>query len=290
MEQQPYICPFPLRCRGNTSSCHIPQTASFRILRLRGGEKRIEPITRGAGIIFLLEGVLLVENTKLLGGQALVLPSLSSACLECFSHVQAIMTYLYPGSVLYEGCLAEIPSKPLDSSQNAYPLEMHRVIMEYLYLLRDLLAEGLDCPEFFRGKALELLILFNAYYSLRQRKSFFAPLLRPGMEFEQRVMACYKKVRTVKELAVKMNYSLSAFRVHFEKHFNMPVYRWMQLRKAEKIREELSSRGQELKDISLSNGFSSIASFYVFCRRCFGDTPLNIRDKLANGKKVEILI
>ncbi len=264
-----------------------PETASFVILRLKSGEKQNDSGFKGSTIIFLFEGTILVSGQKLNAGEMILVVSSPKLLIEATEESLAILC-IYNYKFRYcDGGLPRIPSGiPVETH---YPLVMHGRIRESLSHMKHMIEDRVDCPGINHAKAKELLILIRAYYDIGEREAFFAPSLRQGRGFVHQVLEYYSKVHTVKELASKMNYSLSAFHAQFEKHFPMPAYRWMQRQRAEQVLVDLEDEERAIKDIAISNRFSTLSRFYDFCRKNFGMTPVQVREKLKNREKIDIL-
>jgi len=166
-------------------------------------------------------------------------------------------------------------------------LDINKIMQSYLKTIELLLAEGLKCIFFFEIKIKELFFIFRGYYTKEELFAFFYPLLSNDMTFSDFVQRNYHKVKTVKELAILANYSLSGFVKRFKRVFGMSAYQWMKEQKAKLIYHEINDMTKALKEISFEYGFSSPAHFNDFCKIHFGSTPGNIRKSKMNTNKSE---
>ena len=97
--------------------------------------------------------------------------------------------------------------------------------------------------------------------------------------FEEFVLNNYKKVNTVKEFAELYCTSERSFGRKFKHCFNESPYRWMQKKKAERILEKISETEISFQDIAMDFNFKSQAHFSFYCKRMFGLTPRQLRNK-----------
>lgn len=156
-------------------------------------------------------------------------------------------------------------------------LDINKIMHDYLSMLNTCIDEGLKCTLFFDLKIKELFYLLRGFYTKEELYAFFYPLLSNDLTFSDFVHKNYHKVKTVKELAILANYSLSGFVKRFKKVFGVSAYQWMKEQKANLIYHEINNMTKALKEISFEYGFSSPAHFNDFCKAHFGDTPGKIR-------------
>ena len=97
--------------------------------------------------------------------------------------------------------------------------------------------------------------------------------------FTNAVFDSYKGVRTAKELADKLFYSLSGFEKRFKKVFGVPVYQWMQTQRSNNILHEIKCSTKTFSEISAEYYFSNPSHFSAFCKDQFGKSPREIRNK-----------
>lgn len=128
-------------------------------------------------------------------------------------------------------------------------------------------------------KQQEVLLLLRGFYAKRELAAFFAGTTGVGREFETLIMENYKTVKTVKEFADLCCMSERSFNRKFHAHFRQSPYRWMQERKAELVREEISNTDATFQEISTEFGFSSSSHLTCYCRKHFGMTPSKLREQ-----------
>ncbi len=163
-------------------------------------------------------------------------------------------------------------------------LETNFVLQKYLESMEMYLNEGLKCFYLFELKQKELLFLLRAYFLKEELFNFFNPVLSPDIQFSNKVYEYCEKVKTSKELAECMNYSLSGFEKRFKRVFGMPAYKWLKTKKARNIYHEITCTKKTFSEIGFEYGFSSSSYFNDFCKTNFGKTPGEIRNTDSKSK------
>lgn len=164
-------------------------------------------------------------------------------------------------------------------------LKMNEFLWSYLDNLNKYIAGGMKCSGFFELKLKELFFLLQAYYTKTKLRLFFKPFIFCDQEFTSIVMSNMNKVKTVKELALLTNYSISGFEKRFRRVFQTSAGSWIKKQRSINIYHEISSGEVPFKHISFKNGFSSLSHFNNYCKLHFGLTPGEIRKKgtIANA-------
>lgn len=158
------------------------------------------------------------------------------------------------------------------------PLDMKGQLPLYMECLSACLREGFRGKHFCTIKTDELFLFLKGYYSERELSHFFGPHPTSNTSFAYFIYNNYNKVRTVKELAVKANLSLSGFDKEFRKVFQTAPYRWMKQKRTESIYYEICHSIKPLKIISEEYGFSSTSQMNDYCKKEFGLPPGKIRE------------
>lgn len=130
---------------------------------------------------------------------------------------------------------------------------------------------------FYASKDNELLSILYTFYPAGELGSMFYPLLTTNLNFKNFVLANYKKVETVGELAELAGCSQVTLNRKFKEYFNDSAYQWMIKNKMILIRKRLQNPTASLADIAREFGFYSGSELNRFCQRQFGTTALKIR-------------
>lgn len=123
----------------------------------------------------------------------------------------------------------------------------------------------------------ELIWWFTRYFPVDELRSFFHPLTDEQVPFKSLVMTHYRKANNAKELAALCGYSVHTFRRTFKLEFELPVQKWLIMKRAELVRHRLSQVHIPFVDIIDEFNFSSPQELTRFCKANLGDTPTNIR-------------
>ena len=156
-------------------------------------------------------------------------------------------------------------------------LEANQRLTEFAHTMQDYINDGLKCSFFYDVKIREFLFLLRVYYDKQSVFDFFKPIYSTDFIFSNNIYKNLDKVRTARELAGLLNYSLSGFEKKFKKVFNSSPYQWMQEQKAKKIYHEIHCSKKTFTEMAFEYDFSSPAHFNVFCRLFFGKTPGELR-------------
>jgi len=159
-------------------------------------------------------------------------------------------------------------------------LKSNQRTTEFVNSLKNYIKDGIQSIRFYDVKLQEFLFIVKAYFDKQQVIDFFAPVHNKDYAFLNDVSVNYAKVKTVKELAVLLDYSLSGFEKKFKRVFDISPYQWMQEQKAKKIYHEVSFTRKTFTKLAEEYKFSSPAHFNDFCRNYFDSTPGKLRKKM----------
>jgi len=243
---------------------------------------------KNAAILFLLKGKLLLSynnliKKKLQAGEMILFSALHTLDITVMEDVHGILCTFDTQVQIGDDFSLESLVSFADTNKNSHaPLTINKRIRNFLITIENYLEDGLWCNQIYEIKRDELFYLLKSTYSLMDLAAFFYPILNKDVFFKESVIKNYHQVRNVIELAEKMGYSVPGFRGKFLRCFGIPAYTWMQQQRAAVILKELKEKKKTIKDIFISNQFSSQAHFYEFCKKNFGKTPGQIR----NGEKI----
>lgn len=156
-------------------------------------------------------------------------------------------------------------------------LQMNEQILVFINLLIKYMDDKVCCAGLFHMKTMELFLLMMHYYSNYDNIIFFYHAISSSVDFHDTILANYKKVKNIVELANLCNMSLSDFNRKFRIEFCDTPYSWMLKRKSEQIKMRLLDSSMTIKSIVSEFGFSSPAHFNTFCKKQLGGTPMQIK-------------
>lgn len=154
----------------------------------------------------------------------------------------------------------------------------NEILDNYLKSLEGYMTDGLLCVYFLEIKIKEFLFILRAYYTKESLAGLFHILLNKDNEFSRQVFENVKKVKTVKELAESMYYSVSGFEKRFKKVFGISANKWMQQNISRQIFHEINCSNKTMKEIAYQFGFSP-SYFNDYCKRIFHLTPSQLKEK-----------
>ena len=157
-------------------------------------------------------------------------------------------------------------------------LKINNRIKLYLNSLISCLNDGLNCHYFLELKMNELFFLLQAYHTKEDLAAFFSPMVTKNSDFYALVLANYKSVKTVEELAQKMGISPKALRSRFKKAFGTSPQIWITERLAENLLHEITCTKKSFAEIGKTLGFSSPSHLTGFCKLKFGVNPTTLRE------------
>lgn len=111
----------------------------------------------------------------------------------------------------------------------------------------------------------------------------YLPDFRP-FGFREQVQATQNRmmgIPTSDDLARECCMSGSVFRRRFKQEFGMPFSDWLRKLRKERIEQMLRDPGIPLGEVAVRNGFNMLSSFSDYCRRNFGLSPRQLRERLS---------
>lgn len=139
--------------------------------------------------------------------------------------------------------------------------------------------------QFWSLKHQELIYLLALYHH-NETVDFFQSLQSEENTFKQLILSRSITAKNCSELAASCGYHLKTFSKLFKEEFNQTVYQWLQDRKAEQIKELILQSDIPFKTIMFDFDFTSASHLNKFCKKYFGDTPTNLRQRSMEGNNV----
>ena len=237
-----------------------------------------------ATILFLLKGELILSynclfEKKIQADEMIMFSALHTANITVIEDIYGVFCTLTPQTNFCDNFpIDHLVSFAKKNKITHTSLPINREIRTFLTVIETYWEKDLSCNRLDKIKLRELIFLLRKTYSLKELTAFFHPILSNDIFFRVSLIKNYPQARTVAQLAEKMGYSTSGFTRKFLRCFEMTPYKWMQQQKATIVLKELKERKKTIKDIYISNRFSSQSHFYEFCKKEFGKTPGKIRN------------
>ncbi|WP_299884495.1 helix-turn-helix domain-containing protein [uncultured Ruegeria sp.] len=143
---------------------------------------------------------------------------------------------------------------------------------------------GLDAPfALIKAKLLELLLLLDLHDDQHQLKRFLLNSDRTkGRRNIKQLMRCHvDHGLTVADYACLSGRSLSSFQRDFKRTFGMAPGSWLREAKLAKGRELVESSTLSIEEVAHDIGYADASHSIKEIRRDFGETPKQMRLKLA---------
>ena len=237
-------------------------------------------------IVVVYEGCIsfssgMIRNKKLQAGDMFVIPLFNKNSIAVKECCRLFVFRLDANFTFCDHFSFEKLYDYLDVEKDSInPLKTNSIINTYLTGLEQCLKDGINCFYFSELKIREFLFVLRSYYSKESLAQLFYPILNKDAEFSKMIFENIKKVKTVKELAAIMNYSISGFDKRFKKVFGVSANKWMEEQMVREIYREINCTNKTMMEIAFQYGFSP-SYFNDFCKRVFKATPGQIR----NGEK-----
>lgn len=261
------------------------QNAAIEFIKLPKG-KNVQFLSELHQIIFVSSGTLTIfhrkmTNKKIKCGESVLIPIKELCVLKTHEDVNIMSLKLDKQINLHDyfplGLETNKQEETKEKNHNIGFLKSHQRLIEFVNMLENYVKDGIKNTDFYALKIQEFFLLIQTYYNKHQIGCFFAPIYNNDFIFTNNVFQNFDKIKTAKELADVLGYSLSGFEKKFKKVFNISPYQWMLDQRAKKIYQEVSYGPKTFTRLSEEHGFSSPAHFNDFCRIHFGYTPGDLR-------------
>ena len=268
------------------TSCfqYSSQNPTIEVIELKTGEE-LQTESNSNQIIFIVNGLLSftckkIQNKKFKTGESILVP-LHTPCLITAMKDVSIMLMRLNFNINF---CDRLPLEMLLETHGKIKkdnvigvLKPHQRLTDFVNTMQKYIEEGLKCSFFFDIKIREFLFLIRAYYEKQFVFEFFKAIYSTDFIFSNNVYKNLDNVKTAKEMADLLKYSLSGFEKKFKKVFNASPYQWMQEQKSKKIYHEINCSKKSFTEMAFEYDFSSPAHFNVFCKQFFGCTPGDLR-------------
>ena len=262
-------------------STHVP---TIEIVELKA-EQNIQADLDFNQIVFVIKGLLAVTSKKIQDREikteeSILIPLHTPCVITAMEDVKMMVLRLNFNITFCDRLPLELFLETygkLKKNANMEVLEPNQRLTDFVNTLQEYIKDGLKCTFFFDIKIHEFLFLIRAYYDKRIVFDFFKPIYSTDFVFSSDVYRNIDHVKTVKEMADILKYSLSGFEKKFKKVFSTSPYQWMQEQKAKKIYHEIHCSKKTFTEMAFEYDFSSPAHFNVFCKQFFGCTPGDLR-------------
>ncbi|MCS2597991.1 AraC family transcriptional regulator [Bacteroides fragilis] len=162
---------------------------------------------------------------------------------------------------------------------------MKEEMKSLVYQIKNYVDVGINCHHLYLLKYKEMQLLFKHFYTQEEIAQIFYMSLGNSPLFVEIILGNYSKVKTSKELAHLLGYSMRQFEKLFKENFDETPYKWMQERKVKQILQKLKDPDIPLKQIMYEFKFNTSSHFNFYCKKHLGGTPMQVR----NGHKDNLI-
>lgn len=161
---------------------------------------------------------------------------------------------------------------------------IRRPINQFLNLLKDMVNLNINCGHLHELKVQELFILLRGLYTREEIVNIFYPIMGQEGDFRSIILDKHNTITSRHELAAITGMSVSSFSRKFKEEFGEPVYSWMLKQRSKRIYQMLSVPSIPVGDIVKEFDFSSPSHLTKYCRKQFGCTPTELRNRICKKR------
>ncbi len=266
----------------------------YRIFELKKGETIVDGNVRKNHFFFLLSGGVDIQfngevKYHLTDGEMVMLTYDLELCITANKPTTILLhtfTNLLPECERHINGLFRNTNIVDDKYKPVLPI--HPLIRNMGLNVVELTKAGLMSAWITRVKRLEIFYLICVCYKPEEVVAFFRPLVNKQLSFRARVINTFETTGTVEGLAEALGMCRTNFYKRFKEEFGMPAHKWMQIRKAWKVREYAAMPGMDVKKLMIKAGFPSPSNFIRFCQNYFGRKPSELIACMQKGGMPEL--
>jgi len=246
--------------------------------------------SRSSCTLFIIEGEVIFDleecqGLRIIHQQMLFIPQNVTTQIKAITNSICILLFWDKNVSVCDKLflsLLSINSEKIDTSDRILPIK--KPLMEVLESIGTYLEVKLLCKHMHLLKQQELLLVLRGFYTKKELAAFFSTSTVIKQHFERFVLENYNRVNSVKDFASLYCVSERSFTRKFHSCFGESPYQWMQKKKAEQAVEMICDPEFTFQEIAGKLGFGSPAHFTTYCRRMFGMSPSQLREKIVRQK------
>ena len=261
----------------NKSSVELNELKSGSITHIFSDTHQIVFIVKGTGTISCNT----ITDKMVKAGESVLIPK-KNPCVFKTSKNASILILKLSNRINLHNHLPKhllITNRKKTKSYSIGFLKQNQRVKEFVNTVINYLNDGIKSLRFYDVKIQEFLFIVKAYYEHKQVMDFFIPIFSKDFMFSNDISLNLDKAKTVKDLALLLDYSLSGFEKKFKRVYEISPYQWMLEQKAKKIYHEICFTKKTFTTLADEYGFSSPAHLNDFCRNHFNSTPGVLRKK-----------
>lgn len=271
--------------------CHLLNGKDIETVvffKAQSGEKFSKKWHQAIHIMIIMDGVTYIsygiqKNLRLSAGDMLIIPPHTEIYFDVLSslrivHFNILDKYNFCRGFSLSTFLQQLV---VDKQEKHHPvLKAHKIIIDFVTTMNNLVKEGIQCRHYFDLKQQELLYYLSLFYDAETLRVFFLPTtINTGNEFQKIIYSHLDEIKTIKDVQRLTNYSYSGVKKKFEKLFGMSFTEWLTQQKSYQVYQTISCSYKTFKEIAKDLGFASSSHLNLFCKKTYKMSPSEIRKR-----------
>lgn len=265
------------RASGNTIPGEIPILGLTHVKADQSiAQEKVERLT----LLFVLSGNLYfstagIENQPVDEGHMFLVLAGDNFYMRAITEV-TLLRCAPPLETLYKRMADIVSDSPSRERKRIPVLPLQALLLRELHTIQEMMRAGILSPYVQRLKTELVLSVLRELYAKGELAAFFTQAFTGDHEFKAQVLKVYSNADSVKELAYKMNISISTLKRKFQSAFGMSVKQWLIQKRKERLLHDITQTKMSIAELAekykLTGNYLS-----TFCREHFGKSPTELR-------------
>ena len=265
------------RASGNTLPGEVPILGLTHVKADQSiAQEKVERLT----LLFVLSGNLYfstagIENQPVDGGHMFLVLAGDNFYMRAITEV-TLLRCAPPLETLYKRMADIVSDSPSRERKRIPVLPLQALLLRELHTIQEMMRAGILSPYVQRLKTELVLSVLRELYAKGELAAFFTQAFTGDHEFKAQVLKVYSNADSVKELAYKMNISISTLKRKFQSAFGMSVKQWLIQKRKERLLHDITQTKMSIAELAekykLTGNYLS-----TFCREHFGKSPTELR-------------
>ena len=239
-------------------------------------QEKVERLT----LLFVLSGNLYfstagIENQPVDEGHMFLVLAGDNFYMRAITEV-TLLRCAPPLETLYKRMDDIVSDSPSRERKRIPVLPLQALLLRELHTIQEMMRAGILSPYVQRLKTELVLSVLRELYAKGELAAFFTQAFTGDHEFKAQVLKVYSNADSVKELAYKMNISISTLKRKFQSAFGMSVKQWLIQKRKERLLHDITQTKMSIAELAekykLTGNYLS-----TFCREHFGKSPTELR-------------
>ena len=265
------------RASGNTLPGEVPILGLTHVKADQSiAQEKVERLT----LLFVLSGNLYfstagIENQPVDEGHMFLVLAGDNFYMRAITEV-TLLRCAPPLETLYKRMDDIVSDSPSRERKRIPVLPLQALLLRELHTIQEMMRAGILSPYVQRLKTELVLSVLRELYAKGELAAFFTQAFTGDHEFKAQVLKVYSNADSVKELAYKMNISISTLKRKFQSAFGMSVKQWLIQKRKERLLHDITQTKMSIAELAekykLTGNYLS-----TFCREHFGKSPTELR-------------